>query len=368
MKRLAILLLSLLLFLEGCSSSSPSSAPAPKTEPSVEESKEPEPSALALSSFDDGTVSCSYDSTLLKTKNFDSSSGLDYLWVVTQINDDEMTAYTNGNCIYIATSNQGFDSENGFEKYPKDITQTLFNAMFQQEGSSSASEVIEQADGSFEYSLSLPECTYKGKILSSTPSSFSVIVYRIYNDADSTIRNAFDSCYESIAYISAAPSSLKEEEDPFAELNRRAEEEAASAKEITEGSSYDSIVAVYQNVTLQATEDTLFVNIKLSHESCETDSVNFFDILTSICQSCKLENDYSNLSFSLIVDDNFVAMLSFINYTSPSNFSSSEPVVLTDEYKEPISTLYSSLFSQNDISNSFDEKLDSLKEQYGITE
>lgn len=367
MKRLAILLLSLLLFLEGCSSSSPSSAPAPKTESSVEESKEPEPSALALSSFDDGTVSCSYDSTLLKTKNFDSSSGLDYLWVVTQINDDEMTAYTNGNCIYIATSNQGFDSENGFEKYPKDITQTLFNAMFQQEGSSNASEVIEQADGSFEYSLSLPECTYKGKILSSTPSSFSVIVYRIYNDADSTIRNAFDSCYESIAYISAAPSSLKEEEeDPFAELNRRAEEEAASAKEITEGALYDSISAVHPNVTIYDMGDSLSISINLVHREYEDDSINFFDVLSSICQSCVLEDSYSAISFSMVVDGKLVSMLTLTSYESPNNFSSSQPIILVDEYEEIINNIYSTVFSQNDITNTSDNNLESLKEEYGI--
>lgn len=365
MKHLSIFVVVLLLFLNGCSSSSPATNPTTKAEVPSEESPKIDPTAPSPTTYDDDVISCSYDGTFLKTNTFNANN-FDYFLVISQIGDDEKSAFMNGNCIYVVTQNQDFATSNDYEELPKEITQIFFDGLFKQEADSSTSEVTEQPDGSYEYLLSLPEYTCKGKFLSFNSDSFTIIAHRIYNDSPSAVQSAFDSCYESVIFT-PSPTSSPSDDDLFSELNRQAEETVASSKAITEGVVYDSIVAVYPNVELSEMGDTLLISIKLSHETYESDSLKFFDVLTTICRSCALEDNYSDLTFSLIVDDKFIATFSLLNYTAPSSFSSSEPFVLNEEYAEPISTLYSLIFAQNDISNTFDESLESLKEKYGIT-
>lgn len=159
-------------------------------------------------------------------------------------------------------------------------------------------------------------------------------------------------------------SYVSESDDFLASSNQ--ETTPSSTEKITEGTLYDSITAIYQDVSLTNIDNGLSVQINLPHESYEDDSNAFFYIITSICQSCELEKYYSSIVFSLMVDDNLITMITFVDYSSPSSFSSTEPIVFVDEYKESIAKLYTNTFFSNDIGNMFEDSLDSLKEKYSI--
>lgn len=152
------------------------------------------------------------------------------------------------------------------------------------------------------------------------------------------------------------------------ELENQAEELASSSEEITEGELYDSITAIYPDVVIHTNANNdLSIRINLNHDTVENDSLSFFDTIISICGSCALENNSSNISYIMTVDGELVTMLSMLNYISFANFSTSSPVVFIDEYKESINYIYSSLFSKNDIANQFDDNLDSLEKKYNVT-
>lgn len=366
MKRLAIFVGISFLFLNGCSTSSPTTNPAPKEDVSVEESIKPDTVLPSSSLYEDGTISCTYDDTILKVNNFGNKSNLDYLWLATQIEDDEMSAFTDGNCIYVSTQKITFDIGNDFKDFPLQVTQSLFDGVFQQETDSSISNTNKLSDGTYEYTLSLPEYTCKGKILSASDSTITISVFRIHNDLATSLSNAFEECYDTISFTSSTNLESSNNEDLFSDLNRQAEELADSSKKITEGVLYDSISAVHPDVTIYDMGDSLSISINLVHREYEDDSINFFDVLSSICQSCALEDSYSAISFSMVVDGKLVSMLTLTSYESPNNFSSSQPIILVNEYEEIINNIYSTVFSQNDITNTFDNNLESLKEEYGI--
>ncbi len=147
-----------------------------------------------------------------------------------------------------------------------------------------------------------------------------------------------------------------------------ASQEEPSSTTITEGALYDSIINIYPDVLIQDAAGSLSILINLPSDTPEKNSVKFFDIIGSICTTCKLEDDYSSIVFSLRADSSFVTTMPLTNYTSPSSFSCAEPIVFIDEYKEPIAQIYSEVFSQNDIGNSFDKSLESLKDKYGLND
>lgn len=161
---------------------------------------------------------------------------------------------------------------------------------------------------------------------------------------------------------STAPS------DSLDDLMREAEELAASSKKITEGELYDSITAIYPDVVIHTdANNDLSIQINLNHDTVETDSLAFFETVISICKSCALEHESSNISFTMMVDSEFVTMITFLDYASLDSFSTTEPVIMVDEYKEAIKYIYSNLFSKHDIENQTDEALDALGKKYGIT-
>jgi hypothetical protein len=136
------------------------------------------------------------------------------------------------------------------------------------------------------------------------------------------------------------------------ELETQAKDLAASSEKITEGKLYDSITAIYPDVTIRTDADNnLSIRINLAHDTIEDDSLVFFETVISICESCSLENYSSNISFIMMVDGEFVTMISMLDYTSLNSFSSTPPVVLVDEYESVINDIYSTLFSTNDVTN-----------------
>lgn len=156
--------------------------------------------------------------------------------------------------------------------------------------------------------------------------------------------------------------------DSSDDLTSQAEELATSFEKITEGELYDSITAIYPDVAIHINSNNdLSIQINLNHDTVENDSLSFFETIISICTSCALENYSSIISFAMLVDSKFVTMIIFLDYTSLGSFSTTEPVVMVDEYEETIKYIYSALFSKNDIASQFDESLDALREKYNIT-
>lgn len=160
-------------------------------------------------------------------------------------------------------------------------------------------------------------------------------------------------------------STLSDSADSSDDLTRQAEELAATFEKITEGELYDSITAVYPDVAISKNaNDSLFIQINLNHDTVEADSLAFFENIISICSV--LEETYSGLSFAMMVDGKSITTIVFLDYVSLGSFSTTEPVVMVDEYEETIKYIYLNLFSKHDIMNQFDEHLDSLSEKYNI--
>lgn len=162
------------------------------------------------------------------------------------------------------------------------------------------------------------------------------------------------------------PTESSSLEDRFNEIVARAEESAKSATKITDGPFYDSVSSVYPDVSLTEMDNGVCIDIEIPHDTVESDTVNFFSIATAIMEHCNIEDSYSSCSFSMFVDGHYITMLTLVDYNSSTDFFSSEPVTISDEYKGIVSDVYSSLFSSSDISNHFDSELDKLREKYSI--
>lgn len=360
MKRFILILLLSVFLLSGCSSQSTDSGSTPAP------SESPQPSSEVLSSYEDEIVSCQYNPSLLQAKYFGKLSSFSYLWVASPIGYDMATAITDGDCIYVCTLDSDSDYGDTYEILPVEMTEAFFDGLFQKEADVTAS-INKSGDDLYEYVLSQSGYTFKGKIFSVKGGSVSAIVYRVNDDSSAELSNAFEECYNSMLLtppVSAQSSSL---EDHLAQPEKETAEDAQQTVKITEGELYDSITGIHPDVTIRQSSGSLSIRIKLSHESSEKDSIKFYDLISSICQSCELEKYCSTVSFSLEIDDEFITMFSLIDYTSPTSFSSTEPFsILVDEYKEPVSDLYWIYFSSNDVGNSFDREIDKLKEKYGI--
>lgn len=187
-------------------------------------------------------------------------------------------------------------------------------------------------------------------------------------ESETTLSNSETDSVSSESQTSSNTESALSDDQPddstdsLDDLTRQAKELASSSDEITEGELYDSITAIYPDVVIHTNADNdLSVRINLAHDTIESDSLTFFEIIISICESCSLENASSNISFTMMVDDKPITMISFIDYASLSSFSTTEPFVLVDEYEETIKYIYTTLFSKDDISIQLDEYIDSLK-------
>lgn len=162
------------------------------------------------------------------------------------------------------------------------------------------------------------------------------------------------------------PTESTSLEDHMNDIVAKAEESAKSSTKITDGPFYDSVSSVYPDVSLTEICNELCIAIEMSHDTVEIDTVNFFSIATSIMERCNIEDSYSSCSFSMFVDGHYITMLTLVDYNSSTDFFSSEPVTISDEYKVIVSDVYSSLFSSRDISNHFDSELDKLRERYSV--
>lgn len=364
MKKKLMILLSILslITLTSCGDSDSNSEST-----SVSSQPVPTSSEQPATIYNDGIVKFEYSNSLLQANRYDDdTSEYDYILVIAQPDADFYNAVLNGNCIYICTPEYDADMIDFCKKYPVETTKALYDGIFQYENGSEAS-VVQLSDGLYEYTLSASDYTYKGKILSVNNNQLTVLVYRVSTGLSSDLINAFENCYSNIVLISAPENTSSDAKEHLAELDKEAEEKASASQKITEGPLYESITNIYSDVTIIDMVDSISISINLTHNTYEEDSINFFDILTSICNNCELENNYSSVIFSMFVDDSYTAMLTLVNYTSPTSFSSVPPLIQNEEYEEIMQQLYSIIFLQNDVENNFDKNLDSIKEQYGVS-
>lgn len=171
-----------------------------------------------------------------------------------------------------------------------------------------------------------------------------------------------------VPVVESTSSDSLAEDEHIQEIISKAEELATSSEKITEGPLYDSISGVYSDVSITDMGTALSVSIKLSHETVESDTINFFSIIASIIEQCSIENYCSGISFSMVIDGSSICTLTLTNYTSSSNFFSSNPVVFSEEYKNIILETYLSLFGSSDAVGNFDSQLDSLHKKYLISD
>lgn len=360
---LSIFLFSTLL-LFGCSPSSSTSSDI-GTLP-VESSSSPS----SVSTYDDEIISCQYDASLLSPGVYDDVPEFSYNWLITSSElseDDKHDAVLNGSCIYVVSpnSNDGHDWGSAYESVPFTLTQAYFDGVFRRNPKSTFSITVSN-DSCYEYSLSQSGYTFKGKFLSVSPDSMTSVVYRVSDDLPPDLIDAFEDCYESIVYTKTDSLQPSAYDEFLEELDREAEEKAAQAVQITEGDLYDSITSIYSNVNIYDMSDTLGIYIFIPHETYSDDTTFFFSILSSICLNCDIEDYYSGIVFTMFVGDSYITNMVLTNYTSPESFSSAEPITSKEEYKEYISSYYSTYFSSHDIGATFERNLDSFEEKYGL--
>lgn len=355
-----LLFLFIFLFLvtsTGCTNSSTSVSKSPSLQPSAS------PEDQSLLTYNDETISCEYNNFYLELQNYDGISAFDYLTLITQPGFNKADAIVNEDCVYVFTLGiQSDDIPNTYYNYPDEATKALFDGLFQYENSNAS--VTLKSDGLYEYQLSEANYTYKGKVLYIDNEKITFLVYHIGNALSSELINAFENCYSSISSTLPIASFSPSYENHLAQLDQEAEKLAASSQEITEGTLYDSITKIYSDVSITETNKNLSITINLPNSSCEDEAIAFFYIVTSICDSCSLEDNYTSVNFSMFVDSTFITTLTLIEYTSSTSFHSTSPVVFKDEYEEIILSLYSNIYSSNDIINDYEKNLESVKEKY----
>lgn len=360
MKLLSIIFFSaVLLFTGGCSSTV--SQTAPQTPLPTESNEVVKKQSLV--SFDDGTITCKYDDVQLNQTSIGSSSTFSYGTIFYDSTADPTESVTDGSSVYTAQMN--FDSAELFYTSPTELTQAFFDGIFN--ASEGNAEIITNSDGTCEYFVTQPDYACKGKIFGAQNGSISFVVYRVSSAASSKLTNAFDECYNSLAFSSAFNPPASQADSTFDTLLDAAEESAANSSKIEDGVLFDSITSVYPNVSLTDIGDAISVNIYIEHLTYDDDAAAFYLIIKSICESCSLEDAYSGVNFFLFIDDSPVASLTFTDYSSPLSFKSAAPIVFDDNIKDSLDKYYDSLYASNDINQIFDASLDALYEKYNIS-
>lgn len=359
MKRLSIFLLSGILLLSGCSSNSTDA-----TLKSAPANVESEADAVSLSHVDDGTITCEYDDALLLMTALNKTDTFLYGTVFSSLTADVADSITDGSSVYAVT--MVFDSANMFYTYPLDLTQSLFDGVFQV--TDSKASVTANSDGTYEYFLNQSDSICKGKVFNATDDSISFCVYKVSQNESEELITAFNNCYDSIVFSKTLETSTTNIDEYWDEIVAESEKAVVNSSKITEGDLYDSISSIYPNISINDMGDTISIAINLTHSSYDEDSAAFFYIIQSICNSCQLEDTYSGAVFSLFVDNSLVATLTLTDYFSPTSFKSATPTVFDDAYRNSIEHYYNDLFSSADISNKFDDELNALRDKYNISE
>lgn len=317
-----------------------------ETKPEAE--TEPETTQSANKSYNDGTISCEYDSSILKITTFEPSDEVPYFVIIGKTSDNPKETL-DGDCIQINTM-PFKDCEMLFENYPAAFTQTLFNNIFGVPESAMPTLTRNQKDGTYEYDLETQDFTYKAKVVKAVDDLVTFAFYKTANDLQAEIKSNFNDCYNSLTFLD----------------QKENETEANKPSKITSGDLYDSITAIYPDVTLHDMRDgTLSISIYMSGGSVDSNSVAFFYLTNEILNNCNIEKEYSSVSVDMMADDKLTAMLTLLSYKSATSYKS-DFIVLQDSYKEAMEKVYNEGFLAHDIGAVFDSELESLADKYGI--
>lgn len=148
-------------------------------------------------------------------------------------------------------------------------------------------------------------------------------------------------------------------------VKEEAEKIAANSKEITDGDLYDAITAIYPNVKITDMGESILIMISIEHDTIESDSATLFYLADAFLNGYALENDFSDVSFSMSVDGSAVGMLTLLNYKSPVSYDSSF-VAIKSEYSDTLNDVYNDGFLSHDLKKKYSDALNDIAEEYGI--
>lgn len=364
------------LMIAGCSEKSNDSsteATQPQTSEQVQTTDqketelktEPESTASTTKSYNDGTISCEYNSSSLALAQLERSDDVPYFTLIRKTSDKPSDSIKNGN--YLCISTLSFeDSSMLYKNYPTAFTQALFNGLFHVD--ESVVPEIAKKGSIYEYELNNKEFAYKGKILDVTDNMVTFAYIQATQDLSTDIISDFTDCYNSLNFIkkSDEKETTTSKIPNLDDIEDNAESEAAKAKKITNGELYDSITAIYPDVILYDMDNNdLLISIYMSAGSVESNSVGLFYFTNEILNNCNIEKEYSSVSVNMMAEDKLTAMLTLLSYESSTSYKS-DFIVLDSKYEKDMKKIYEEGFLTHDIESVFDSELESIADKYGI--
>jgi len=193
-----------------------------------------------LEEYKDDTISCLYDSSILKIQeispNGNTKYGRCFYDDATNLKNDILT----GTCLYVTTQSHTIPYDSNKNWQLSFMTESLFNGLFNIE-TNDTTKINELDNNIYEYTSTIDNIEYYGRLLYINSSEMTVSVCRILPDETQEYKNCLKSCYESISYIKQNNTSGSIEE--------KAEEDAKNYKGITSGNLYNSIPEITEKPT-----------------------------------------------------------------------------------------------------------------------
>ncbi|MBC5752969.1 hypothetical protein H8Z76_02840 [Roseburia sp. BX0805] len=345
------IIITALLFFPGCGTSNstvPQNLDSSETYASednidISQSNTEDSTESNVISYYDTVIRCDYDTSLLKPITITSDSDFQSLSVFASSTSDNSSEILNaGDCVYAGIVDVTKDDTFDFYFHPEDFTESFFTDLFDLEQTSSYD--IRCVSGyTYELWSKKSDLVSKGKILYAQDNSVYFCVYKVSSLSDRAHIDAFNHLYDSISFVASEPKYIKQ------------------------GDLFDRVSAICPNATIYSLNDTLNIQIPISHSSYDEDCTQFFNSMLSICDSCELEDEvYKNVGFSMFVDNKSITYIVLLDYSSPSSFSTCEPTIVDKNYAIPFSELYNKYFYENDIGTQSQKKYDALDRQYGF--
>ena len=305
MKRLIAFFIAIGIFGTGCYflNQWSTSTATPQSQTDITETQLPQYNTTsALNSFDDGTITCQYDSSLLKIAQVNPENADNETYYCTGFTDYNSSIYdnmSNGDCLYIITNhiNVSPSTANKPEAYAKALFDYLFNCTNRTESS------ISGQDGQLEYSYTVGSLHYKAKLLDRKDGYNTCLIYQYSDTMKANIKEAFDFCYNNVTFL--APPDLKIKQNS----NKRKAEEKAKQQTADSEITTSTPMKVYYSSTykvgtdIPAGEYVLFPNEssayfeRSSDSSGNLDSIIANDNFTSNSIITVSDGEYLKLSY-----------------------------------------------------------------------
>lgn len=293
-----------------------------------------------------------------------------------EIPKDWNTVVKDGRCYYYPTNGglimfQCYEEDKNLSNQSEETYKLLLEAV--KEGTSQNSKNYEDISSKY-FNLSdtiaidfIYNCHYNDELYVNRTIAF----YYGYNLYSITLaqpkelidNNAFDTILSSITFKSMSP---KEDIDHFADIEADADEKIKNTKEITSGDIYESIKTIHKNSELTDTGDLINISIYIDSSNPKSDSELFYKILKEICSKSGLETKYTSVTFTLFINNKLITTLVYLDYYGTTDYVSSRPTILNEDYKDIINNLYDKYDSTYDIETNFNNELLELKDKYHL--